>query len=554
MNCGAGIPFTVTVTVNPMATIAAMSTTICSGLTFTLTPTHGVNGVIPTGTLYSWSSPAVTGGITGGITVTNAADINGTLINPTNIAQTATYTVTPLSGNCTGTVFSVTITLNPVATVTSMTTVTCSGVAFTMTPTHATNGIIPAGTTFTWSAPTGSGFTGGLSQSTGVIAINGLLTNITNAAVTATYLVTPLSGNCTGAAFTAVVTISPVASVTAMTTTVCTAVSFNVTPTNGMNGIVPLGTTYTWSAPTGFGFTGGASQVTPATDIFGLLTNTQSFSITATYIVSPVSGACAGNAFTLTVTVDPGTTVHPMTETTCSGVIFTVTPTDGVNGTIPNGTLYTWTVPTGTGFTGGASQTVAVGNISGTLVNTTNAAVTALYVVTPTTACGSSISFTLLITINPAATITAMSTTTCSGVAFNVTPVNGTDGIVPAGTLYTWTTPTGVGFTGGVSQTTAVNTIIGTLVNTTNTTKTATYIVTPITVNCGAGLPFTVTVNISPIASITDMTTITCSGCSVCRNTGRGCERNCTCRNIVCMVCSNRSRGCRRCNTGNTGE
>jgi len=42
-------------------------------------------------------SPTVTGGVTGGASGSGSA-INGTLINPTNTAHTATYTITPISG------------------------------------------------------------------------------------------------------------------------------------------------------------------------------------------------------------------------------------------------------------------------------------------------------------------------------------------------------------------------------------------------------------------------------------------------------------------------
>ena len=44
------------------------------------------------GTTYSWSAPAVTGGITGGVASANQTTIKGTLTNPTNDVQTATYT------------------------------------------------------------------------------------------------------------------------------------------------------------------------------------------------------------------------------------------------------------------------------------------------------------------------------------------------------------------------------------------------------------------------------------------------------------------------------
>src|SRR6185369_14943720 len=86
----AGSTFTVTVTVNPKPTITPMTSTVCSGTAFTVTPVDGTNGVVPAGITYSWAAPAVTGGMTGGASGTNAANISGTLTNPTNTNQTAT--------------------------------------------------------------------------------------------------------------------------------------------------------------------------------------------------------------------------------------------------------------------------------------------------------------------------------------------------------------------------------------------------------------------------------------------------------------------------------
>ncbi|MCX6181667.1 MAG: hypothetical protein NT150_07055, partial [Bacteroidetes bacterium] len=50
---------------------------------------------------------------------------------------------------------SVKIVFSPVPAVTAMTAKICSGAAFTVTPVDVTNGVVPAGTTYTWSAPTG---------------------------------------------------------------------------------------------------------------------------------------------------------------------------------------------------------------------------------------------------------------------------------------------------------------------------------------------------------------------------------------------------------------
>jgi gliding motility-associated-like protein len=508
-----GATFTVTVTVNPSPAITAMTNTTCSGVAFTSTPVNVSNGVVPAGTTYSWSAPVVTGGMTGGASGTNQTSISGTLTNPTNTPQTATYTVTPTSGTCVGATFTLTVTVNPAPAITAMTNATCSGVAFTSTPVNVTNGVVPAGTTYSWSAPVVTGGMTGGASGTNQTSISGTLTNPTSTPQTATYTVTPTSGTCVGATFTVTVTVNPSPAITAMTNTTCSGVAFTSTPVNVSNGVVPAGTTYSWSAPvvTG-GMTGGASG-TNQTSISGTLTNPTNTPQTATYTVTPTSGTCVGATFTLTVTVNPAPAITAMTNTTCSGVAFTSTPVNVSNGVVPTGTTYSWSAPVVTGgMTGGASGTNQT-SISGTLTNPTNTPQTATYTVTPTSGTCVGATFTVTVTVNPSPAITAMTNTTCSGVAFTSTPVNVSNGVVPAGTTYSWSAPvvTG-GMTGGASGTNQTS-ISGTLTNPTSTPQTATYTITPTSGSC-SGATFTLTVTVNPIpaaptASVTVQPTCT---------------------------------------------
>ncbi len=512
-----GLAFTVTVTINPAPTITNMSATICSGGSFTVTPVNSINGLVPAGTTYSWDAPSVTGGMTGGAAGSGAANINGTLSNPTNTPQTATYTVTPQSGTCAGTNFTVTVTVDPRPAISNMTATICSGGSFTVTPADGGGNIVPAGTTYSWSSPAGSRFTGG---APGVSQPNifGTLTNTSNTPTTATYNVTPTapggSVGCSGLAFTVTVTINPAPTITNMSATICSGGSFTVTPVNSINGLVPAGTTYSWDAPsvTG-GMTGGAAG-SGAANINGTLSNPTNTPQTATYTVTPQSGTCAGTNFTVTVTVDPRPAISNMTATICSGGSFTVTPADGGGNIVPAGTTYSWSSPAGSRFTGGAPG-VSQPNIFGTLTNTSNTPTTATYNVTPTAPGGSvgcsGLAFTVTVTINPAPTITNMSATICSGGSFTVTPVNSINGLVPAGTTYSWDAPSVTGgMTGGAAGSGAAN-INGTLSNPTNTPQTATYTVTPQSGTC-AGTNFTVTVTVDPRPAISNMTATICSG------------------------------------------
>jgi hypothetical protein len=283
-----------------------MTANVCTGVGFTVTPVDGTNGIVPAGTTYSWGVPVVTGGLTGGAASSGApVNITGNLTNSTFTAQTATYTVTPTSGTCVGTPFSVIVTVNPTPVINPMSTVVCGDGVFTVTPTDVTNGRVPAGTTYTWPAPVVTGgLTGGAASSGNPTSITGTLTNPTITTQTATYTVTPTSGSCAGTSFLVTVTVNPSPAVTAMTASVCNGAGFTVTPVDGTNGIVPAGTTYTWLPPvvTG-GLTGGAASVGTPSNITGTLTNPTNVSQTATYTVTPTSGGCQGETFTLTITV-----------------------------------------------------------------------------------------------------------------------------------------------------------------------------------------------------------------------------------------------------------
>ena len=191
----------VIITVNALPAINNITlAAICSGGTFTTTPANGTDGIVPAGTTYSWAAPTVAG-ITGTLAGTNAASIGGTLTNTTNSLVNVVYTVTPTSGSCVGSTFTVTVPVNPKPAINNITVAAiCSGVTFTTTPVNGADGIVPAGTTYTWAAPIVAGITGTVAG-TNAASISGTLTNTTNAPINVVYTVTPTSGSCSGSAF-----------------------------------------------------------------------------------------------------------------------------------------------------------------------------------------------------------------------------------------------------------------------------------------------------------------------------------------------------------------
>lgn len=75
--------------------------------------------------------------------------------------------------------------------------------------------------------------------------------------------------------------------------------------------------------------------------------------------------------------------VNDWRDTICSATGFNYTPQDEVNGIVPTGTQYTWTIKQNTsGITGASDQTTPVDAITGTLTNTSNILDSVVYEVT----------------------------------------------------------------------------------------------------------------------------------------------------------------------------
>ncbi|MFN5427790.1 MAG: beta strand repeat-containing protein, partial [Bacteroidota bacterium] len=496
--CNNGASFTVTITVIPVAIISSTSLTTCSGVLFDFNPT---GSPVPVGTSYTWGIPTMTAGVSSGVGASNASSFSGTLNNTNTTVGTATYFVTPnVPGGCTSAGFTVTVSVFPVANISSTSLTTCTGVLFNLNPTGTP---VPTGTSFSWSAPTIAGTLNPGVAGSNSNSFSGTLTNMGTSVATATYFVTPnVPGGCTSAGFTVTVNVFPIANASQINLTTCTGLPFSFSPV----GTIPSGTAYSWSASTG-GASGG-SAASNQSNFNGTLTNTTNAVVTGTYFIRPTSSGCAGPGFTATVSVFPSAAINSISITTCSGISFT----PSLSGRIPDNTSYTWSLPTGTSNLNGLAGATNASSFSGTLTNTSNATRTATYFVTPnvTGNCTSAV-FSVFVTVFPSVSVNDIAFTTCSGVPFAVTPVSGT---IPASTTYNWSAPTVSGTVGGATGSSAGATNInGNLTNTSSTISTATYTVTPSPgAGCASGATFTVTVTVLPLARINGITQVICSG------------------------------------------
>ncbi len=493
----AGIPYTITVSVNPSPVVTTtIVATICSGTTTSL----GLTASIPS--TYSWMTGAITGGISGA-SAGIGSSISQVLTNPSNIAAgTVDYIVTPTStaGSCVGAPYTIKVTVNPAPVVlTSNFETICSGTATNI----ALTANVPC--TYTWviGAITG-GITGAVSGSGA--SINQILNNpLATTPGTVEYLITPVSiaGLCAGSPYSITVTVNPLPAVTTSNLiTMCSGTSPGIALT------ATVGSTYTWTVGTiTGGITGAGAGSGPI--INQILTNPgNTFAGTVKYIVTPTStfGSCTGNPYTITVTVNPSPVVTtPNSVTICSGK----TPNIGLMASVPSS--FTWNIGS---VTGGITGAIAGSgsNINQVLTNPSNvAAGTVDYIVTPTSTIGScmGIPFTITVTVSPAPDVTAMNAATiCSG---NNTAINLSATLA---STYTWTIGT---ITGGITGASSGSgsTINQALTNTMSpTVGTVQYLVTPTTISGSCvGNAYPITVSVNPTPTVTNSSSAkVCSG------------------------------------------
>ena len=483
-SCGLGTQFSTTISVNPLPVAAAAitgPTPMCQG-----DSNYYRTTAIQYATSYVWTTPT-------GTTYTQFTDTIKVKFSTTAVSGNITVKGSNSCGS--GTISSFAVSVSPLpniaGAITGLASVCPGQNAVTYWVHKATNA-----TAYQWTLPTG--FTGTSTDTT-------ITVNVSTSAVSGTVSVTPHdSCGYATAATTLAVTVNPAPAITFMTKTSCSGTLFSSTPLNGTNGVIPTGTTYSWVIPTVTGgITGGAASSGSPTSISGTLVNPTGVAQTAIYTVIPTSGlGCVGSSFTVTDTVNPAPAITTMTAYACSGSLSTVTPVNGTNGIVLAGTTYSWAAPTVSGSMTGGTSGSSASSITGTLVNPTNIVQVATYTVTPTGGGCTGATFTLRDTINPKPSINTMTTAACSGFGFTLTPVNSTNGIVPAGTLYSWNSPTVTGGMTGAASGSAASSITGTLSNLSASAQTATYTVTPVTgLGCtGSTFQITATVNVIPAA------------------------------------------------------
>ena len=298
---------TSSVTIGTSLSITSNSASICIGSNTVLT----VSGA----TSYTWS-PTATLSSTNGATVTATPTI------------TTTYTITGLSGSCTGTT-TVLVTVNSSPTVAVNSPTICSGASAVLTATGAT--------TYNWSA--------GLSSTIGT-------TVTANPTTTTIYTVIGTTAGCSSTQ-TLTVYVNATPTITTSNYTTCPGGSATLTANGATN--------YTWSpAATLSSSTGSVVIATPSSN-----TN---------YIVIGANGTCTNIASSM-VTINSGLTISANSAVICTGSNTVLTVSGATN--------YTWspaaTLNSANGATVTATPTITttytITGLSGSCTGSTTALV-----------------------------------------------------------------------------------------------------------------------------------------------------------------------------------
>ena len=522
----------VNVTVTTTPAIINQLTSILTGDIFIVTPSGA-----PAGTTYTWTAPSYVGGVTGGSAqTTSQLNISGTLTIPTG-AGTATYTVTPANGSCIGAPFTVLVNVSS----------SCVPVIMGTQPADKNMCVISGNASFTAGAtgtsptyqwqynnggtwgnitngiPAGSVYTGGNTSTLGVSGVT------TAGSFQYHCYITNCSGSSNVTSNTATLTVNalPAVSFTGTLTAQCVS-----STTYALSGGTPAGGTYSGPGVTGtnfnassagtgthtitYTFTNGSGCTNTATNtitVNALPAVTFTGTLTAqcasstTYALSgglPAGGTYSGTGVTGTnfnaSSAGTGTHTITYTYTNGSGCTNTATNTITVNATPLS--------PTGASpqtFCSGTTPTVANLTASGTTIKWYDAASGGNLIATSTTlvngahyfagqtaasGCESILRYVVNAVVTQTPIVTNQTTSIQTGTTFTVSP--GGAG-VPAGTTYTWTSPTYTGgVTGGSTQSTPQQNISGNLTIPSGA-GTANYTVIPSYGGC-TGTPFTVTV------------------------------------------------------------
>ncbi|MCX6246052.1 MAG: hypothetical protein NTU98_15265 [Bacteroidetes bacterium] len=287
---------TLVIHVNPVAhlTTSPLWQTICSKSVTNIILTSDV-----TGATYTWTAGLTFGNVTG-FSNGNGSTIIQTLTNNLFTPGVVTYSITPSSNGCPGTLTNFVDTVNPAPDLSNvpLRKSICNGSNTNITLTSHV-----AGTLFTWictaSSPNVTGYLNNTSNPTS--QITQLLFNSGFNVDTVIYHLVGHAKGCNGDTTKFKVIVFPVADVyfNPLSQTICSAQTTNISNLSHV-----AGASYTWTAAGSSGSVSGYSA-SSGNLIAQTLTNTGSNVESVTYTVTPSANGCPGTPNNVVITVNP---------------------------------------------------------------------------------------------------------------------------------------------------------------------------------------------------------------------------------------------------------
>ena len=499
---------------NPTVSFPIASQTYCSTNTLLvdfanqITPTYSTDYSAPTD--YFWT---VSGS---GITNSDYAFVNGTTNSdefPTiQLNSFGTYNITITVGsNCdTPASDSAVITLSQTPTITN--TLTSQEVCSEDATIQFDFTSDVAGTTYSWVATENINLTGYDESGTTAFIPSQTITNTTNSDQDLVYTITPIADGCAGTPFEYTLTVQPIPVIADKDETICDSETFNIQPTDDSpTEIVPVGTTYSWSAPVSnpVGAITGGSEGASQASISQTLTNSTDYPAKLTYTVQPEFNGCKGDSFDIIITVNPSVGVDAIADQTlCNGdntlAVDFSTLLDNNTSNIEEGTItYSWVndnpnIGLSTSGNGDIASFVATNGTTGPIA--ANILVTSVYTYNDVSCEGGSETFSITVNPSPLVEFSEDNQFITSGdTTVPVTISSPTDGVT-----FTWTATAENGIT-GLTTISGTDTIPAeTLLNTTTEPLTVTYTAIAtgdVGFDC-EGLPTDYVVTVNPLAQV----------------------------------------------------
>jgi gliding motility-associated-like protein len=321
----------VDVIVNPAPNVTSAATgSICSDNPLN----YIITADLPNAT-FSYSRATVAGISNPGFVNQPGNTITETLTNTTGTNIIVTYVITPTLNGCQGAPFNFTVTVYPVATVSSPNTgIVCSGASPNYTITFNTTGTIVS-----WSRAAVAGISNVAVSGQISSSIQEALINTTIAPIDVVYNFTYSTANCAGGTFKFTLTVNPKVDITSAKTGVaCGGTPQGYTITSQVPSAV-----YSWSRAAIPEISNPAVTNT-SNFINESLVNISGAPVTVDYLITTINNGCQTAPFKYSVLVypQPPTPIANSNSPVCTGkTINLLTPT------LIAGGSYAWTGPTG---------------------------------------------------------------------------------------------------------------------------------------------------------------------------------------------------------------